>query len=85
MRYKVIKLTVGRKELYDHYKKDCELVFDRAVTDEVNSVDDGLALAELIDKIIERIDADENCGADESKRTYPEGGDVREVLVGQSA
>ena len=44
MRYKVIKLTVGRNELYDHYKKDCELVFDRAVTDEVNCVDDGLAL-----------------------------------------
>ena len=26
MRYKVIKLTVGRKELYDHYKKNSELI-----------------------------------------------------------
>jgi uncharacterized protein YdaT len=85
MRYKVIKLTVGRKELYDHYKKNSELVAERAVTDEVNSVDDRLALAEMIDKILERTGADENCRADESKGTDTEGCDVCEVLVGQSA
>lgn len=85
MRYKVIKLTVGRKELYDHYKKNSELVAECAVTDEVNSVDDRLALAEMIDKILERAGADENCRADESKGTDTEGCDVCEVLVGQSA
>ena len=85
MRYKVIKLTVGRKELYDHYKKNSELVAERADTDEVNSVDDRLALAELIDRIIEMTDADENCRADESKGTDTEGCNVCKVLVGQSA
>ena len=55
MRYKVIKLTVGRKELYDHYKNKSRLIFDRTVTDEVNSVDDRLALAEMIDKILASI------------------------------
>lgn len=84
MRYKVIKLTVGRKELYDHYKKNSELIFDRTVTDEVNSVDDRLALAEMIDKILERTGADENCRADEIKGNDPEGCDVCKVLVGQS-
>ena len=85
MRYKVIKLTVGRKELYDHYKNKSRLIFDRTVTDEVNSVDDRLALAEMIDKILERTGANENCRADESKGNDPEGGDVCKVLVGQSA
>lgn len=85
MRYRVVKLTVGRKVLYDHYKKESELTFDRTVTEVANNVDDRSALAEMVSKIIERNGADEKCGADEVKGDNPEGGDVCKVLVGQSA
>ena len=80
-----MKLTVGRKVLYDHYKKETELTFDRTVTEAVNSVDYRSALAEMVSKIIESNGADENCRADEVKGNNPEGGDVCKVLVGQSA
>lgn len=48
MKYKVLKLTVGRKELYDHYKKGTELTDIREETDIVNQVEDRYALPELI-------------------------------------
>ena len=85
MKYRVVKLTIDRKNLYDHYKNKSRLIVDRTVTDEVNSVDDRLALAEMIDKIIERNGADENSRPDEVKGNNPESSDVRKVLVGQSA
>lgn len=61
MRYKVVKNTISRGNLYGHFKKGNALDVKKEITETINEVSDQCFLAQIIDKILsERNDVGEN-------------------------
>ena len=61
MRYKVVKNTISRGNLYEHFKKGNTLEVKKEITEIINEVSDQYFLAQIIDKILsERNDVGEN-------------------------